>query len=165
MLRRRGFTLIELLVVITIIGLLAGISFYSVAQARTKAENTRTNAQVRVFIQLVEAHHASTGSYPLTSGIVCFGGSDCGRDASFALNSELERSTPPEENPMKDKLAFNSGGVASYRAWYARCSDLAGYCEGDDIAEVVWYLKGATADCGPEATRYVSEAESNSACV
>lgn len=161
----RGFTLIELLVVIAIIGMLSGVSFYSVAEARVKATNARVLSEVRVFTNIIEAHKASTGEYPLTSGIVCFGGTDCGTDSSETLNTELEKSGAIDANPMKAKVAFNTDGVKTFKAWYARCSDVSGYCEDDDIAEIVWYLEGSTADCGSGARKFVSDSEGNTACV
>jgi len=161
----RGFTLIELLVVIAIIGMLSSISFYSVAEARVKATNARVLSEVRAFTNIIEAHKASTGEYPLTSGIVCFGGTDCGTDSSVVLNAELEKSGAIGANPMRDKVAFNTDGVKTFKAWYARCSDVSGYCEDDDIAEIVWYLEGSTADCGSGARKFVSDSEGNTACV
>ncbi len=161
----RGFTLIELLVAITIIGLLSGISFYTVAEAKVKATNARVVSQVRAFTNIIEAHKIATGEYPLTSGTVCLGGTDCGADSSETLNAQLEKSGAANVNPMDKKVAFNTDGDKRFRAWYVRCSGVGGYCEGDDIAEIVWYLEGSTADCGSGARKFISDSEGNTACV
>lgn len=158
---RSGFTLIELLLVVAIIGLLSGISIYTLNSARERAQNTRTTAQTRNVATQLRALEASNGRFPLTSGIFCLGGSDCGATPSAVLDELLGGSPSRTINPMPEALQFNS--EVGYKAWYARCSDMP-ECANDDITEVIWFLKGATATCGSGATKCVSE-NGNTACI
>lgn len=158
---QRGFTLIELLLVIAIIGLLSGISIYALNEGRERAQNARTTAQTLTVVTQLRAIEADTGSFPLTSGVFCLGGSDCGATESAVLSELLSGSPTRNTNPMVEPIQFNS--TNGYRAWYARCSDVA-ECPNDDITEVIWFLKGTTATCGANATKCVSE-NGNTACI
>ena len=61
---RRGFTLIELLVVISIISLLASITFTFVKQARDKAKAAKTQAEFVQFRNAFQLLYADTGRLP-----------------------------------------------------------------------------------------------------
>lgn len=159
--QHRGFTLIELLLVVTIIGLLSSISIYALNTGRERAQNARTTAQTAGVITQLRAIEADTGRFPLTSGVFCLGGNDCGATESAVLNALLSNSPSHNGNPMVEAIPFNSN--TGYRAWYARCSNVS-QCPGDDITEVIWFLKGSTATCGANATKCVSE-NGNTACI
>jgi prepilin-type N-terminal cleavage/methylation domain-containing protein len=157
----RGFTLIELLLVVAIIGILSSISMYALNSGRERAKNARTTAQTANAVTQLRAIEAGAGKFPLVSGIFCLGGSDCGANESAVLNELLKGSPSGNGNPMSEPILFNSS--TGYRAWYARCSNVS-ECPNDDIAEVIWFLKGATATCGAGATKCVSE-NGNTACI
>ncbi len=63
----KGFTLIELLVVIAIIGVLSGIVFSGINNARAKARDTQRIAEIRSIMNALELYRSTNGSY-LVSG-------------------------------------------------------------------------------------------------
>ena len=65
--REDGFTLIELLIVIVILGILAGIAIFAVAQFRTDATKACTDANKRIS-STVAAASAAGGSAYATGG-------------------------------------------------------------------------------------------------
>jgi prepilin-type N-terminal cleavage/methylation domain-containing protein len=157
----RGFTLIELLVVISIFMLITSVFSYLIVRERVKAENTATNAQMKNVVVLLDTITATTDTYPRTSGFVCLGGTDCGIDSDADFNTLLERFTPDNFNPMKKAIEFNGEML---KAIYARCNNVPGECDNDDITEVMWYLEGDEEECGLSSETCVSE-EGNRACI
>jgi prepilin-type N-terminal cleavage/methylation domain-containing protein len=59
-----GFTLIELLIVIAIIGLLAGVIFLAVQNARIRARDAKRAADMRQMVSAMEQYQISHGAYP-----------------------------------------------------------------------------------------------------
>lgn len=59
-----GFTLIELLIVIVILGVLAGIVVFGVAQFRNDSTTAACNADVKTVNVAADAFDAQTGNYP-----------------------------------------------------------------------------------------------------
>lgn len=158
---KRGFTLIELLVVVSIFLLITGVFSYLIIRERVKAENTATNAQMKSFILLLDSISNTRGSYPRTSGFVCLGGTNCGIDSDVAFNALLEQYTPAGFNPMKKGIEFNG---ETLKAIYARCNNVPGECDNDDITEVMWYLQGNNDSCSI-ATETCESEEGNTACI
>jgi type II secretion system protein G len=60
----RGFTLVELLVVVVILGLLAGMAVYNLADAVDRGRQKRTVADLRALSTAVEAYSVDFQSYP-----------------------------------------------------------------------------------------------------
>ena len=61
---KKGFTLIELLVVISIIGLLSSVVLSSLASAREKAYDARTQAELAQIHIILEEFYSEYGGYP-----------------------------------------------------------------------------------------------------
>lgn len=61
-----GFTLIELLIVIVILGVLAGIVVFGVAQFRTDSETAACKADLKTVQVAADAFDARNGNYPAT---------------------------------------------------------------------------------------------------
>jgi len=59
-----GFTLIELLIVIVILGVLAGIVVFGVAQFRKDSQDAACAADEKTVQVAADAYDANTGSYP-----------------------------------------------------------------------------------------------------
>lgn len=69
-LKNKGFTLIELLVVIAIIGVLASIGLFYMNQARNKANDAVTIAQLSMARDSAQIFYESHGSYNGSGGNV-----------------------------------------------------------------------------------------------
>jgi prepilin-type N-terminal cleavage/methylation domain-containing protein len=64
-----GFTLIELLIVIVILGILAGIAIFAVAQFQTDAKDACTKANSRINTTVSAARSINgSGSYTANGG-------------------------------------------------------------------------------------------------
>ena len=59
-----GFTLVELLVVIVILGILAGIVVFAVANMTTNAKATGCKAEKTTVMDALESYKAQAGVYP-----------------------------------------------------------------------------------------------------
>lgn len=59
-----GFTLIELLIVIIILGILAGIVVFGVAQFKKNSQVAACKADVKTVETAAEAYNATNGDYP-----------------------------------------------------------------------------------------------------
>lgn len=59
-----GFTLVELLVVIIVLGILASIVVFGVAQFRTDAQAAACKADMKQVSTAADAYNAKTGAYP-----------------------------------------------------------------------------------------------------
>lgn len=60
----KGFTLIELLIVIVILGVLAAVIVFRVANVTDSAEENACEIEVRAVRTAVQAYKADTGDYP-----------------------------------------------------------------------------------------------------
>ncbi|MEN9823070.1 MAG: hypothetical protein RLZ04_1496 [Actinomycetota bacterium] len=60
----KGFTLIELLIVIVILGVLAAVIVFRVANVTDSAESNACEIEVRAVRTAVQAFKADTGAYP-----------------------------------------------------------------------------------------------------
>jgi len=61
-----GFTLIELLIVIVVLGILASIVVFGVAQFRSDATLAACKADLKTVSVAADAYNAKTGAYPST---------------------------------------------------------------------------------------------------
>ena len=60
----KGFTLIELLIVIVILGVLAAVIVFRVANVTDSAEDNACQIEVRAVKTAIQAYRADTGAYP-----------------------------------------------------------------------------------------------------
>jgi prepilin-type N-terminal cleavage/methylation domain-containing protein len=70
---RRAFTLVELLVVIAIIGLLSTVAVISLSSARSKARDTKRQADIKQIITAMQLYYQDNGGYPNPGGMGCPG--------------------------------------------------------------------------------------------
>src|SRR5712671_6874710 len=70
---QRGFTLVELLIVIVILGILAGIVVFAVANLTSSAQSNSCAQEKSTIVTADEAYKAQTGSYTDTTGLVASG--------------------------------------------------------------------------------------------
>ena len=68
--RREAFTLMEMMVVIGMLGVLMGVTFSGIGQARTRARVAKANAEVRELVNAILAYEAAEESLPVTQGPV-----------------------------------------------------------------------------------------------
>jgi prepilin-type N-terminal cleavage/methylation domain-containing protein len=68
---RQAFTLVELLVVISIIGLLSTIAVVSLSSARSKARDTKRQADARQILTAMQLYYNDNGAYPNPQALGC----------------------------------------------------------------------------------------------
>ena len=66
----KGFTLIELLIVIVILGVLAAVIVFRVANVTDSAEANACEIEVRAVKTAIQAYKADTGDYPATLSVL-----------------------------------------------------------------------------------------------
>jgi len=64
--RREAFTLMEMMVVIGMLGVLMGVTFTGIGQARTRARVAKANAEVRELVNALLAYEAAEQELPVT---------------------------------------------------------------------------------------------------
>lgn len=64
--RREAFTLMEMLVVIGMLGVLMGVTFSGIGQARTRARVAKANAEVRELVNAILAYEAAEEDLAVT---------------------------------------------------------------------------------------------------
>lgn len=127
-----GFTLIELLVVVSIIGLIASITFISLVSVRRRARDSRRLADIHTIQTALNLYYAGHGAYPVhatpwtclghASTESCWNGIFTGDDA---VNAALLQDLPiipddPRNNTScwGDAYAYYSDGQAAHLHWY-----------------------------------------------
>ena len=103
---KRGFTLIELLVVIAIIGILSSVVLSSLSLARTKAYDTKVQAQLSHLRAAAEIYQVTNGNYGAAT-FVCSGGMFADT-ASGLYRLSISVNYPVGENT----IICNSSGTA-----------------------------------------------------
>ena len=131
---KKGFTLIELLIVIGIIGILAAIAMFGIANVFPRTRDTERKSDIKQIQALVERYaNQNNNLYPPNYGAVCTAAASCPTDpidtgvpvpydyyvnatgTEYALAAEVEISTSP----------CDGGGMSCF--WMI-CSDgKAGY--------------------------------------
>jgi len=97
---RKGFTLIELLVVVSIIGVLLGISVFSLQQSKKSGRDAKRKADLELIRSGIELYRADCKVYPLTIGAVSLKG-----DGSFTScdtdNEYISKIPSDPQDPYK----------------------------------------------------------------
>lgn len=117
---RKGFTLIELLVVISIIGILFGLSIFSLQGARQSGRDSRRKSDLELIRSGLEIYRSDCGGYPTTLDTILEGTSSnlsdpCNEDNVYISSVPVDPQSPTRE------YRFFSDGIT-----YEICSSLEG---------------------------------------
>lgn len=132
--KKKGFTLIELLVVIAIIGILASIVLVSLNKARSKARDTRRQADLRQVAVAVEMYYDDENEYP---------GPDITTVASSLSTGGYLTTFPTDPQGGNYEWKNNGADGSATRQKFVICADL----ENADIFYIRESGSGEAASC------------------
>jgi prepilin-type N-terminal cleavage/methylation domain-containing protein len=118
---RAGFSLMEMLVVISIIILLAGLTFGGFAFVKDKQARSQAEIQVKLLENALVAYHADNGEYPLYPRADAKGGTSRIFNALYPATAG-EKVYLTELNPKNDTQGWLEGqtgtaGLKIYDPW------------------------------------------------
>ncbi len=116
-----GFTLIELLVVVAIIGILAGIAFVSISEARLSAYDTQIRSELSQIRSNAEQYYYRDGTYEGYDD----DGADSGWDRVKGQIPGCSADQLPDGADEEYQIAVDS---QAYAAWAPLCSEEVYYC-------------------------------------
>ncbi|MFH1792076.1 MAG: prepilin-type N-terminal cleavage/methylation domain-containing protein [Patescibacteria group bacterium] len=132
--KNKGFTLIELLVVISIIGILMGLSLFSLQNSKKSGRDAKRKSDLELIRSGIEIYRADCGEYPtsLSEGDILKGTNTSGS----CLTSNIYISSVPTDplSPSRSYL-YSSNGII-----YQLCSAL----EGGSVTQTC----GGSSNCG-----------------
>lgn len=139
-----GFTLIELLVVISIIGILIGLSIFSLQGARTSSRDGKRKADLELIRSGIEIYKSDCNKYPIA---LAAGGSTLAGDgvsSSSCLKANIYISQIPADpiSPKADYLYWSDGVT------YQICASLEGSSGGAAVK------CGGSSACGNSTCNY-----------
>ncbi|KND50965.1 MAG: hypothetical protein AB202_00975 [Parcubacteria bacterium C7867-007] len=156
----RGFTLIELLVVISIISLVASLTFANITSARTKALDTRKKADLTTIRTAIQSYTLDKGRAP--NNYDCTGGTCVVNNARTTIAIEDAPGAAATEsgqayNAAMQELVTNkylpavprSPGGAGYAYYNYGSGTSAGAVIATSLDAEVASEKGATGSCRP----------------
>ena len=123
--KQKGFTLIELLVVIAIIGLLASVIMVSLANARSKARDTKRIADVEQMMKALELYYSINGQYPASGGSTAPNGTWSGsNNASWdTLQTAMSQAIGDlPEDPQNSASGWAGTAGTFVYSYYAGCN-------------------------------------------
>lgn len=157
-LKRVGFTLVELLVSITVIGILAGLSFMVYNGAQANARNSQTALAIKAYKDALNVYRQDNGAYPSTGGTptkVCLGDDYPSNTCWDGATTELGSFNTALAGSLGQTLPMP--GVNLNRTWNGAAfipSGLANKLDGVDTDFIAYTVEGTTTRCpvGPVAT-------------
>lgn len=118
----RGFTLIELLVVISIIGILASVTFASLRGALSRARDARRISELRQIRMALEVYYAANGAYPNPG----WGWrSECSAWGGFAANDVIPGLVPAYMGVFPSDPLMNKADSTSCYLYLSNGTDYA----------------------------------------
>jgi prepilin-type N-terminal cleavage/methylation domain-containing protein len=150
-----GFTIVELLIVIIVIAILATLVITAYNGVQEKAENTKTIAAVRSYVNAIDQYAVDNGEYPPFSSYPCLGegySNGCGTIVGDSLWSVGHAGN---SNSFNDTLGpYFSGGKIPLPSTKAITTEDgahqvvgAHYDNNGTSAFIKYYLEG-NVDCG-----------------
>lgn len=128
--RSEGFTLIELLVVIAIIGILSGIAFVSIQNARLSAFDTQIQSEMTQIRSAAEDYYYSRGGE--YSGLT-----------SDARWTDMKDKIPPCSEGISGTTGYQINVEAQNWASYAAlCADT------EEFGKTIWYCVDSDGNAG-----------------
>jgi len=95
--KSKGFTLIELLVVISIIGILLGLSVFSMQGSKKSGRDAKRKSDLELIRSGIEIYRADCGEYPTSLGTTLMGDnstSSCLEDNEYINNVPVDSQDP-----------------------------------------------------------------------
>ena len=131
--KSKGFTLIELLVVISIIGILLGLSVFSMQGSKKSGRDAKRKSDLELIRSGIEIYRADCGEYPTSLGTTLIG--DGSTDSCLTDNEYINNVPEDSQDPIRT-YKYSSDGIT-----YKICCSL----ENDTGASVTC---GGNSNCG-----------------
>jgi len=111
-----GFTLIELLVVISIIGVLLGLSLFSLQNSKKSGRDAKRKSDLELIRSGIEIYRADCGEYPTSLGTTLKGKYSTG---SCLKDNEYINNVPVDPQEPTRTYIYSSNGTS-----YKICASL-----------------------------------------
>lgn len=140
--KNKGFTLIELLVVISIVGILMGLSLFSLQGSKKSGRDAKRKSDLELIRSGIEIYRADCGAYPTSLGTTLIGDNSTN---SCLVGNEYINNVPVDPQYPTRAYKYSSDGIT-----YEICASL----ENDTGTSVTC---GGSSSCGDETCNYKVE--------